>query len=234
MNKAWAGFMNPIIFGKADEKMENLPDFKGFFNILAYINANVAGPKSNDVYKLMMGASWSDKVKLSVKKTAAKVKIHLKHAGSDIAKGANKVKDWFKKAGKSVAAGAKKAAAALKGGVKLNVKAPKVTVKAGAKAAPKAKVSVKAGAKATPKAKVGVKAKTRRLQANKPADKPADKKTESSDVPTMNLNKDGLPVSEYKDDVTVPKELLGAKDQEAPKSANLVKLCFMLFAALLT
>merc|ERR1711959_182168 len=96
--------------------------------------------------------------------------------------------------------------------------------------------SVKTGAKATPKAKVGVKVGAkRRLQATeKPADKPADKPAENADVPTMNLSKDGLPVSDYKDDVTVPEDLVGAKDQEAPKSANLVKLCFMLFAALLT
>merc|ERR1711988_135916 len=109
---------------------------------------------------------------------------------------------------------------------------------------PKAKVSLKAGASAKPKAKVTVKAgakKSRRLQEKKPAEKPAEKKDEKKDetpVETnMELSKDGLPVSEYAGDVDMPKapvELKGADDQEAPRSANLVKLCFMLFAALLT
>merc|ERR1711881_466322 len=154
-------------------------------------------------------------------------------------KGAKKVGDWFNKAGTSVAAGVNKAAASIKGGVKLKVKTPVVNVKAGAKAPPKAKVSVKAGAKATPKAKVGVKvgAKTRRLQS---ADKPAEKKEEKKDAKpvdtTMELTKDGLPVAEYSGDVTMPNpaELAGGEGQEAPATANLVKLCFMLFAALLT
>merc|ERR1711937_650197 len=120
------------------------------------------------------------------------------------------------------------------GGVKLNVKAPSVKVKAGAKVTPKAKVTVKAGA-----------AKKRRLQApkkpaDKPADKPAEKPAEKKDAApvetNMELSKDGLPVADYKGDVELPNpaELEGAQDQEAPNSANLVKLCFMLFAALLT
>merc|ERR1712224_105247 len=142
--------------------------------------------------------------------------------GDFLKKAGNSVANGVKKAAKGVADGVNKAAASLKGGVKLNIKAkPKVTLKAGASAKPKAKVTVKAGAK-----------KSRRLQAaNKPADKPA-----APVDTTMELSKDGLPVSDYAGDVELPdpKTLAGAKDQEAPKSANLVKLCFMLFAALLT
>merc|ERR1711985_127106 len=145
---------------------------------------------------------------------------------------------------KVVADGAKKAAASIKGGLKVNVKAPKVSVKAGAKAAPKVKVSVNAGAK------------TRRLQekkdaksdtssgflpalptdnkpAEKPAAKPAAKPTADANADTeMEVSKEGLPVSEYSGDVDVPKELTGDSDQTAPKTANLVKLCFMFLAAL--
>merc|ERR1711881_383409 len=134
------------------------------------------------------------------------------------------------------------AAASIKGGVKSKAKTPVINVKAGAKAPPKASspvINVKAGAKAPPKAKVGVKvgAKTRRLQS---ADKPAEKKEEKKDAKpvdtTMELTKDGLPVAEYSGDVTMPNpaELAGGEGQEAPATANLVKLCFMLFAALLT
>merc|ERR1712072_1556219 len=257
LGRAWDVFFNPIIFGKADTKFEGLRDFKTFFTVLKYMNDNVAGPISNEVYSKMMGDAWGAKVKVSAKATGAKIKIHMKNAGDSIAAGAKKVGDFFKKAGNSVAADVNKAAASLKGGVKLKVKAPKVSVKAGAKAAPKAKVSVKAGAKATPKAKVGVKvgakatpkakvgvkvgAKTRRLQAaNKPADKPAEKKEEKKDAKpvdtTMELTKDGLPVAEYSGDVAMPnpEELVGGPKQEAPATSNLVKLCFMLFAALLT
>merc|ERR1712224_12825 len=156
--------------------------------------------------------------------------------GDFLKKAGNSVANGVKKAAKGVADGVNKAAASLKGGVKLNIKAkPKVTLKAGASAKPKGKVTLKAGASAKPKAKVTVKAgakKSRRLQAaNKPADKPA-----APVDTTMELSKDGLPVSDYAGDVELPdpKTLAGAKDQEAPKSANLVKLCFMLFAALLT
>merc|ERR1712078_399209 len=233
--------MNPIVFGKADAKFAGLPDFDFFFKALVYFNANVAGPKSMEIYKKMMGMSWGAKVKASIKKTTAKGKIHVKKAGADISAGAKKVGDWFKKAGNTVANGVKKAAksvadgvnkgaaalkAGVKGGVKLNVKAPSVKVKAGAKVTPKAKVTVKAGA-----------AKKRRLQApKKPADKPAEKKDAAPVETNMELSKDGLPVADYKGDVELPNpaELEGAKDQEAPNSANLVKLCFMLFAALLT
>merc|ERR1712196_302602 len=144
------------------------------------------------------------------------------------------VGDEVKKGAKVVADGAKKAAASIKGGLKVNVKAPKVS----------GKVSVKAGAK------------TRRLQekkdaksdtssgflpalptdnkpAEKPAAKPADKPAADANADTeMEVSKDGLPVSEYSGDVDVPKELTGDSDQTAPKTANLVKLCFMFLAAL--
>merc|ERR1711912_15454 len=112
-------------------------------------------------------------------------------------------------------------------GLKVNVKAPKVS----------GKVSVKAGAK------------TRRLQEkkdaksdtssgflpalptdNKPAEKPAAKPAAADTE--MEVSKEGLPVSEYSGDVDVPKELTGDSDQTAPKTANLVKLCFMFLAAL--
>jgi len=68
-------------------------------------------------------------------------------------------------------------------------------------------------------------AKKRRLQAKEPA---------TNDDTDIEVTKDGLPVSEYKDDNEVPTKLEGYADQTKPKTANLVKLCFMLFAALLT
>merc|ERR1712078_688882 len=229
--------MNPIVFGKADAKFAGLPDFDFFFKALVYLNSNVAGPKSMEIYKKMMGMSWGAKVKASIKKTTAKVKIHVKKAGADISAGAKKVGDWFKKAGNTVANGVKKAAKSVADGVNKGAAALKAGVKGGVKLnvkAPRAKVTVKAGA-----------AKKRRLQApkkpaDKPADKPAEKPAEKKDAApvetNMELSKDGLPVADYKGDVELPNpaELEGAKDQEAPNSANLVKLCFMLFAALLT
>merc|ERR1712149_95120 len=254
INASWNKFFTPIIFGKLGDKTRDMPDFKPFFGALAWLNDNLANGTAQGVYKLMMGASWFDKVKASVKKTTAKVKIGLKNTGAAITAGAKKIGAEVKKGAKVVADGAKKAAASIKGGLKVNVKAPKVSVKAGAKAAPKAKVSVKAGAKATPKAKVGVKvgAKTRRLQEkkdaksetssgflpalptdNKPAEKPAAKPAADANADTeMEVSKEGLPVSEYSGDVDVPKELTGDSDQTAPKTANLVKLCFMFLAAL--
>merc|ERR1712167_18766 len=94
-----------------------------------------------------------------------------------------------KKGAKVVADGADKAAAAIKGGLKVNVKAPKVKVTAKPKVSVKAKVGVKAAAK------------TRRLQEkkdaksdtssgflpadNKPADKPADN---PADKPAADAN----------------------------------------------
>jgi len=101
-----------------------------------------------------------------------------------------------------------------------------MTVKSSAK-----KTTAKDSAKATSKAKVSVKAdaKKRRLQANKPADKPA-----TNDDTDIEVTKDGLPVSEYKDEFEVPTHYQGFSEQKKPKTANLVKLCFMLFAALLT
>merc|ERR1712072_889100 len=223
LGRAWDVFFNPIIFGKADTKFEGLRDFKTFFTVLKYMNDNVAGPISNEVYSKMMGDAWGAKVKVSAKATGAKIKIHMKNAGDSIAAGAKKVGDFFKKAGNSVADGVKKAGASVAAGVN------------------KVDAALKGGVKL--KAKVGVKvgAKTRRLQAaNKPADKPAEKKEEKKDAKpvdtTMELTKDGLPVAEYSGDVAMPnpEELVGGPKQEAPATANLVKLCFMLFAALLT
>merc|ERR1712178_560700 len=221
INSSWNRFFTPIIFGKLTEKSRDMPDFKQFFGALAWLNDNLANGIAQGVYKLMMGASWFDKVKATVKKTTAKVKIGLKNTGAAISSAAKKVGDEVKKGAKVVADGAKKAAASIKGGLKVNVKAPKVS----------GKVSVKAGAK------------TRRLQEkkdaksdtssgflpalptdNKPAEKPA---TDANADTEMEVSKDGLPVSEYSGDVDVPKELTGDSDQTAPKTANLVKLCFM-------
>merc|ERR1712025_170671 len=147
--------------------------------------------------------------------------------------------------------------------LKLKVKAkPKVAGKL--KVGGKAKVGAKAkvGGKAKVGLKVGV--KHRRLQAAKPAakpttpaktdikdgflpplptgddkkkaddKKPADAPKTSADAPALAVDADGLPVSKYSGDVEVPKDLSGDSDQTAPLTANLVKLCFMLFAALLT
>merc|ERR1712083_986767 len=113
--------------------------------------------------------------------------------------------------------------------------------KVGAKGKAKVGLKVKAKPKLKAKAKVGV--KKRRLQAKKDA-KPAAKTDDNKDtkpaantsdaVPSINVDAKGLPVSQYSGDVDVPKDLSGDSDQTAPKTANLVKLCFMLFAALLT
>merc|ERR1712022_60478 len=101
------------------------------------------GNTAQGVYKAMMGQTWFEKVKASVK-----VKIGLKNTGAAITAGAKKIGAEVKKGAKVVADGANKAAAAIKGGLKVNVKAPKVKVTA------KPKVSVKAKVPAV-KAKVG-------------------------------------------------------------------------------
>merc|ERR1711988_273225 len=85
LGEAWNKFMNPIIFGKGDTKFPGLPDFDFFFKSLVYLNANVAGPKSMDVYKAMMGKSWGSQVTAKAK-TKAKLKINVKSAGNSIAK----------------------------------------------------------------------------------------------------------------------------------------------------
>merc|ERR1712183_79727 len=142
------------------------------------------------------------------------------------------------KVGLKAKAGAKGKA---KGGLKLKAK-PKVAVKG------KVGLKLKAKPKVAVKAKVGV--KHRRLQAPKdgfqPPLKPAtpvkkdDKKPatpakKDDKVATpVTTNKDGLPVSEYSKDVAVPADLEGSSDQTAPKSSNLIKFAFMLFAAFMT
>merc|ERR1711959_178644 len=115
----------------------------------------------------------------------------------------------------------------------------------GVKAKPK--VAVKAKVAAKPKVKVG--AKKRRLQAAAKKDdtssgflqalptdnkKPADDKKPATPAKTdgetdIDMTADGLPVLKYTGDVEVPKDLTGDSDQTAPNTANLVKLCFMLF-----
>merc|ERR1712232_753200 len=181
------------------------------------------------------------------KKIGAKVKAGLKVKGGVKGKAgikvkARKLKDKakigapkLKVKAKAGAKGKAKVGAKAKGGLKL---------KAGAKG--KAKVGAKGKAKLKVKAKVGV--KKRRLQAktddtkggflpplptgDKKDTKPAANTSDA--VPAINVDAKGLPVSQYSGDVDVPKDLSGDSDQTAPKTANLVKLCFMLFAALLT
>merc|ERR1712139_327202 len=242
INASWNRFFTPIIFGKLSAKSRDMADFKTFFGALKFLNDNLANNTAQGVYKAMMGQTWFEKVKASVKKTTAKVKIGLKNTGAAITAGAKKIGAEVKKGAKVVADGANKAAAAIKGGLKVNVKAPKVKVTA------KPKVSVKAKVPAV-KAKVAVKAgaKTRRLQEKKDAksdtssgflpalpkdNKPAAPAADANADTDMEVSKDGLPVSEYSGDVDVPKDLTGDSDQTAPKTANLVKLCFMFLAAL--
>merc|ERR1712178_284866 len=172
-------------------------------------------------------------------------------------------KATFNKIGKATVKGGKKigakvkAGAKAKGGLKLKVGAKgkakagaKGKAKVGAKAKGGAKLKVKAKPKLKVKAKVGV--KKRRLQAAKPAAPAKSDDTKGGFLPPLPTGKDtpaaktsdaapevavdakGLPVSQYSGDVDVPKDLSGDSDQTAPKTANLVKLCFMLFAALLT
>merc|ERR1712146_217100 len=101
-----------------------------------------------------------------------------------------------------------KTGAKAKGGLKVK---GKVAVK------PKLKVKAKGGVKA--KAKIGVKAKKmRRLQTAET---------------NISSGKGGLDTTKYAKDVNAP-ELKGDSDQTAPKSSNLIKFAFMLFAALIT
>lgn len=183
------------------------------------------------------------KGKAGIKVKAPKLKVKAKI-------GAPKLKVKAKAGGKA------KVGAKAKGGLKLKAGA-KGKAKVGAKG--KAKVGLKVKAKPSLKVKAKVGVKKRRLQAAKPAAKPAtpaksddtkggflpplptdDKKDNkpaantSDAVPSINVDSKGLPVSQYSGDVDVPKDLSGDSDQTAPKTANLVKLCFMLFAALLT
>merc|ERR1712083_42417 len=179
-------------------------------------------------------------IKAGAKKIGAKLKggVHIKAKVG--VKG--KAKPIALKAG---AKGKAKVGLKLKAGAKGKAKVaakPKVAVKGKLAVKPKLKV----------KAKVGV--KHRRLQApkdgfqpplkpatpakkddNKPATpaKKDDKKDDNVDT-TVTTNKDGLPVSEYSKDVTVPADLEGSSDQTAPKSSNLIKFAFMLFAAFMT
>merc|ERR1712167_537761 len=141
----------------------------------------------------------------------------------------------------------------------MGVKVPKVKVGLKGKAGLKVKGKIGVKPKLKVKAKVGV--KHRRLQAPKdgfqpplkpatPAKKddkkpatPAKKDDKKPATPakkddnvdtTVTTNKDGLPVSEYSKDVAVPADLEGSSDQTAPKSSNLIKFAFMLFAAFMT
>merc|ERR1712146_778244 len=97
----------------------------------------------------------------------------------------------------------------------------KIKAKTGAKAKGGLKVKGKAAVKPKlkVKAKGGVKAKKmRRLQTAET---------------NISSGKGGLDTTKYAKDVNVP-ELKGDSDQTAPKSSNLIKFAFMLFAALIT
>merc|ERR1712029_1277673 len=59
-----------------------------------------------------------------------------------------------------------------------------------------------------------------------------DKKTDAKET-AITSGKGGLDTTKYAKDVNVP-ELKGDSDQTAPKSSNLIKFAFMLFAALMT
>merc|ERR1712183_172105 len=217
---------------------------KGAFNKIG--KATVKGGKKIGAHvkagfkvKGKAGAKAKGGLKLKAGVKAPKLKVKAKI-------GAPRLKVKAKAGGKA------KVGAKAKGGLKLKAGA-KGKAKVGAKGKAKVGLKVKAKPKLKVKAKVGV--KKRRLQAAKPAT-PAktddtkggflpplptgDKKdtkpaaNTSDAVPSINVDAKGLPVSQYSGDVDVPKDLSGDSDQTAPKTANLVKLCFMLFAALLT
>merc|ERR1712178_237416 len=211
-------------------------------------------------FKVHMKATGK-KISAHMKKAGAHIKATFNKIGKATVKGGKKIGAKLKikgeagpkaKGGLKLKVGAKgkaKAGAKAKGGLKLKVGAKaKGGAKLKVKAKPKLKVKAKVGVKV--KAKVGV--KKRRLQAAKPAAPAKSDDTKGGFLPPLPTGKDtpaaktsdaapevavdakGLPVSQYSGDVDVPKELSGDSDQTAPKTANLVKLCFMLFAALLT
>merc|ERR1712183_495474 len=252
-------FLKPILFGSLSAKPRDYSAFKDMFEVLKFLNAELANKTAQGVYGKMLGKAWYAKFQAKIKATGAKIKVHLNKAGKAI-KGA------FDKLGHHIKAGAKKIGASIKGGlkVKAHVKVPKVKVEVKGKVAAKPKVGLKVKGKVAVKPKLKVKAKVgvkhRRLQApkdgfqpplkpatpakkddKKPAtpakkdDKPATpaKKDDNVDT-TVTTNKDGLPVSEYSKDVAVPADLEGSSDQTAPKSSNLIKFAFMLFAAFMT
>merc|ERR1712183_1106329 len=217
---------------------------KGAFNKIG--KATVKGGKKIGAHvkagfkvKGKAGAKAKGGLKLKAGVKAPKLKVKAKI-------GAPKLKVKAKAGGKA------KVGAKAKGGLKLKAGA-KGKAKVGAKGKAKVGLKVKAKPELKIKAKVGV--KKRRLQAKKDAT-PAktddtkggflpplptgDKKdtkpaaNTSDAVPSINVDAKGLPVSQYSGDADVPKDLSGDSDQTAPKTANLVKLCFMLFAALLT
>merc|ERR1712183_1015085 len=247
-------FLKPILFGSLSAKPRDYSAFKDMFEVLKFLNAELANKTAQGVYGKMLGKAWYAKFQAKIKATGAKIKVHLNKAGKAI-KGA------FDKLGHHIKAGAKKIGASIKGGlkVKAHVKVPKVKVglkgKAGlkvkgktglkvkGKVAAKPKVGLKVKGKVAVKPKLKVKAKVgvkhRRLQAPKdgfqPPLKPATPARKDDNVDTtVTTNKDGLPVSEYSKDVAVPADLEGSSDQTAPKSSNLIKFAFMLFAAFMT
>merc|ERR1712014_108947 len=219
------------------------------------------GGTAKAVYQKLLGNTWWAKFKVHMKATGKKISAHMKKAGAHIKATFNKIGKATVKGGKKIGAKVKaglkvKGGAKAKGGLKLKVGA-KGKAKAGAKA--KGGLKLKAGAKAKGGAKLKAKVipkrkvvRKRRLQAAKPAAPAKSDDTKGGFLPPLPTGKDtpaaktsdaapevavdakGLPVSQYSGDVDVPKELSGDSDQTAPKTANLVKLCFMLFAALLT
>merc|ERR1712170_161485 len=139
----------------------------------------------------------------------AKFKAKMKKIG-------NNLKNASLKIHHKISAGLKgKGSAKGKTGLKLKIHKPKIT--GGLKIKAKTGVKAKGGLKI--KAKGGVKAKKmRRLQTAET---------------NISSGKGGLDTTKYAKDVNVP-ELKGDSDQTAPKSSNLIKFAFMLFAALIT
>merc|ERR1712228_633823 len=237
----WKAFLKPVVFGKLTAKPREFAVYKNMFEVLKFLNTNLSNSTAQEVYERLMGKSWFARFKANMKITGKKIKAGFNKAGKHI-KGA------FNKIGVHVKAGAKKIGAKIKTGLKVK---GKTGLKIHAKA-PKLKIGVKG--KAGAKAKVGK--KMRRLQAKTPAKtdtgikdgflpglptdnkKPADDKKKTDNKPsnaetTVTTGADGLPVSKYTSDVAVP-NLQGDSDQTAPKSSNLIKFAFMLFAAFMT
>merc|ERR1712178_555375 len=180
--------------------------FKAIFEVLKFLNDGLANGTAKAVYQKLLGNTWWAKFKVHMKATGKKISAHMKKAGAHI-------KATFNKIGKATVKGGKKIGAKVKAGVGVK----KRRLQAAKPAAPAKSDDTKGGF--LPPLPTG-------------KDTPAAKTSDAA--PEVAVDAKGLPVSQYSGDVDVPKELSGDSDQTAPKTANLVKLCFMLFAALLT
>merc|ERR1712228_256052 len=260
----WKAFLKPVVFGKLTAKPREFAVYKNMFEVLKFLNTNLSNSTAQEVYERLMGKSWFARFKANMKITGKKIKAGFNKAGKHIKGAFNKigvhVKAGAKKIGAKIKTGLKVKG---KTGLKIHAKAPKLKIGVKGKAGAKAKGGLKLKVtkpKITGKPKVGVKAKVgkkmRRLQAKTPAKtdtgikdgflpglptdnkKPADDKKKTDNKPsnaetTVTTGADGLPVSKYTSDVAVP-NLQGDSDQTAPKSSNLIKFAFMLFAAFMT